>query len=109
MKGEFITKNIIWIVLIAGLLFGGTLYYWFKCDQEIDKKILKLEFSGKVTEVRYDVKQFPFVTVNGREYYIGSGYDTDHQIAVGDSLIKKQDSFRYKLIKQGMKAIYFDR
>ncbi|MGF7073842.1 hypothetical protein [Mucilaginibacter sp. 3215] len=110
MKQKFLKQNLIWIILTVGIIFGITIFYWFKSDERIDTTILNLNFSGKVTEIRYDIKQFPWVTINGHDYYIGAGYDTDHKIEVGDSLVKEKGSFKYRLIKRnGSKVIDFDR
>ncbi|OCX54697.1 hypothetical protein BEL04_10760 [Mucilaginibacter sp. PPCGB 2223] len=87
-----------------------TLAYWFIGDREIDRKNLNINFAGKVESIWYDIKQFPTITVNDSTYYIGSGYDTDHQIDIGDSVIKRKGSDIYILIKHKThKIIKFTR
>jgi hypothetical protein len=86
-----------WIVaFIMGML---TLAYWFIGDREIDRKNLNTAFAGKVKRIEYDIKQYPAITVGDSTYYIGSGYDTDHQIEIGDSIIKRKGADFYILIK----------
>jgi len=63
--------------------------------------ILIKSFSGTVERVDYDIKEFPTITIGDSSYYIGAGYNTNHQIEVGDSVIKKRGSDIYKLIKRG--------
>ena len=91
-------KPVLFLVL-AGVTTISVLIYWFISDPEIDRKNLNKGFAGKVTYISYDIKQFPTVTIGDSSYYIGSGYNTDHQIEEGDSLEKKRGSSSYKLIK----------
>jgi len=44
-------------------------------------------------------KGVPNVIVSGKEYYLSAGYNFDHKIEKGDSLIKYKDSNLYKLVK----------
>ncbi|MGY3214527.1 hypothetical protein [Mucilaginibacter sp. HD30] len=69
------------------------------------RKYLNMDFAGTVDRVEYDIKQFPTITLKGKIYYIGSGYNTDHQIEIGDSLIKKKGSMVYKLIKHNTGSV----
>jgi len=57
------------------------------------------DFAGQVKRVEYDIKQFPTITIGDSNYYIGAGYNTDHQIEEGDSVVKRRGSEVYKLIK----------
>ncbi|XHR97246.1 hypothetical protein ACFJIV_11680 [Mucilaginibacter sp. UC70_90] len=110
MNERFIKQNLLVIIFIGTLIIGITVAYWVMEDRRIDKKILNTEFSGPVQSVSYDAKQFPTITIRNFEYYIGAGYETNHQIEVGDSIIKKRGSFTYKLIKRtGKKEIEFNR
>ena len=68
-------------------------------QHELDIKNKNREFAGKVKQIEYDIKQFPAITIGDSTYYIGSGYDTDHQIEIGDSAIKRKGSDVYILIK----------
>ena len=68
--------------------------------REETRKNFNIDFTGRVDKVQYDIKQFPTITLGGKVYYIGSGYNTDHQIEIGDSLIKRKGSDVYLLIKQ---------
>lgn len=89
------------IVLVAGFfLFGSAITYVIQQEKIASKNNLDLEFAGKVTYIYYDVKQFPTITIDSNDYYIGAGYHTDHQIEVGDSVIKRRSSGIYKLIKR---------
>ena len=81
----------------------STLIYWAIDFQRQDRKYLDVEFAGEVERVEYDIKQFPTIQINNVGYYIGAGYYTDHQIEVGDSVIKVRGSYVYKLIKRKTK------
>jgi len=101
MKNYQSNKKIIITVIIAWVIIGGaTIIYWFLNDQKLDKENLNIEFAGSVERIEYDIKQYPTITINNKSYYIGAGYHTEHQIEVGDSVIKKRGSDIYKLIKQ---------
>lgn len=76
-----------------------TLANWFISAREIDRKNLDLAFAGKVKGIEYDIKQYPTITIGDSTYYIGSGYNTDHQIKIGDSVVKRKGSDIYILIK----------
>lgn len=67
--------------------------------REGDRNNLNIDFAGRVERVEYDIKEFPTVTLRGGTYYIGSGYNTNNQIEVGDSLTKRKGSDVYILIK----------
>jgi len=96
-----------------GILFFGifitigiiTLIYWSISDREIDLKNRNLNFSGKVKKVEYDIKQLPIITVNDSTYCICNAYNTDHQIEIGDSIVKRKGSDFYILIKRNTHKI----
>lgn len=92
-------KHIILIALACAVLFGSTIVYWLWDSREHDRQYLDIEFAGPIERVDYDIKQFPTIAIGDKTYYIGAGYSTDHQIEVGDSIIKKKGSYVYTLIK----------
>jgi len=94
-KGLFLSA-----IFVAVVIFSFVLIYWFNQDKKIDEENRNIEFIGIVIDIRYDVKQFPTIRVDNKEYYIGAGYDTGHQIEIGDFVIKRRGSDMYKLIKQ---------
>lgn len=77
----------------------STLIYWAIDFQRQDRKYLDVEFAGEVERVEYDIKQFPTIQIHNVSYSIDAGYYTDHQIEVGDSVIRVRGSYVYKLIK----------
>ncbi|WCT11663.1 hypothetical protein [Mucilaginibacter jinjuensis] len=85
------------ILIIVAISFFE--FYGIKEDHEADRKNINLEFAGRVERIEYNIKQFPTVTVGDSAYHIGSGYNTDHQIGIGDSIIKRKGSEVYTLIK----------
>jgi hypothetical protein len=99
-------KRILLAVIIGGIIFfGSVLTYWEREARKATIGNLNTEFTGSITSIEYDIKQYPTVTVGDSSYYIGSGYNTDHQIELGDSMIKNRGSEVYKLIKHGSKKI----
>jgi hypothetical protein len=111
MKESFKNKKLFLAALFACIILCGlTMAYWLWEAGEDAKESLDVEFAGPVERVDYDIKQFPTIMIANKSYYIGSGYNTDHQIEVGDSVIKKKGAYVYKLIKHGSnKTIEFDR
>lgn len=92
------TKNIIAFLIICPIVFSLVAAYWVIGDIKGARENLNINFAGKVERIQYDIKQFPTIAVNGSTYYIG--YNTDNQIEVGDSLIKRKGSDVYILIKE---------
>jgi hypothetical protein len=77
----------------------------------ITQKAIRWHFSGPVENVRYDVKKYPWVIVNGMEYNLYyTTWDFNVRINKGDTLIKRAGDIRIKLIRQGMHdTISFNR
>jgi len=102
-------KKIIVAFFIACIIAGCLIMsYWLHDAREHDKENLNIEFAGSIERVEYDLEQYPTITIGNMNYYIGAGYHTDHQIEVGDSIIKKRGSDVYKLMKRrSNKAIEF--
>jgi len=92
-------KKPILFFILCGVTCILVLTYWFIGDREINRKNLNIDFAGKVERIEYDIKEFPTIKVGDSSYYIGAGYNTDHQIEAGDSIIKRKGSNIYKLIK----------
>jgi hypothetical protein len=109
MNEDYLKDKRIIVIIIIGVIivFGSVMIYWLQADRKADRENLNEEFAGIVDHVSYDIKQFPTIEISDSSYYIGSGYDTDHQIAKGDSLIKKRGSEKYKLIKHGSNKVIF--
>ena len=98
-KYQINTKYIILIIVALIIVFTLVITYWVLDDQRAVRTNLNAEFSGTIDNVSYDLKDYPTIIINGKSYYIGGCYDTEHQIEVGDSIIKKKGSEVYKLIK----------
>ena len=101
-------------ILVIGVIVCCFLVIFFiittiQKNKSGDYATLNSNFSGRVTSIYYDIKQFPTVVVGDSAYYIGAGYDTDHQISVGDSIFKKNGSNTYKVIKPNGKVIFFNK
>jgi hypothetical protein len=82
-------KHVIIFLIACFLIFNLVVTYWISSDREADRENLNIRFAGSVKHIEYDIKQSPTITIGDSSYYIGSGYNTDHQIEVGDSMIKK--------------------
>ena len=101
MKVNYPNKRIAMAAIIAFIVVCCFMVaQWVIGDREGTRKNLNIEFAGRVERIEYNIKQFPTITVGDSTYHIGSGYDTDHQIEIGDSVIKRKGSEVYKLIKQ---------
>jgi len=96
---KFSKRQSILILSLYAIVFIGVIFWWVSDAIRADKENLNVEFTGKIDRVEYDIKQFPFIMICDSSYYIGAGYDTDHQIEAGDSIIKRKGSDIYKLIK----------
>jgi hypothetical protein len=102
--------QVIGIAVGACIFFILIGWYGYHQDMKVYNRIFRSEFAGTVENVVYDIKGFPIVTINGKDFYIGSRYRVDHQIQVGDSLIKKKGTTGYRLIKSGSgKVVEFRR
>lgn len=96
-------KQIIAVSTAFAVITISTLIYWAIDSRKQDRKYLDVEFSGQVERIDYDIKQFPTIQIHNVSYSIDAGYYTDHQIEVGDSVIKVRGSYVYKLIKHKTK------
>jgi len=67
-------------------------------------------FTGPVERVWYDNKGYPFVIVNGREYYLGDAiWHFNVKIHKGDTIVKQKGDLRIKIIKPHTKdTIYYN-
>jgi len=92
-------KETVFIIIGVIVVFSSVFTYWIISDQRATQRVLNKNFAGSVKNIYYDLKQFPTVTIGDSDYYIGAGYHTNHQIEVGDSIIKKRGSAIYTLIK----------
>jgi hypothetical protein len=66
-----------------------------------------MSFNGKVDNVTYDIKDMPTVNINGVSYFIGAFYNFNHNIKVGDSLVKIKGDYKFKLIKKSSGEIFY--
>ncbi|WPV01707.1 hypothetical protein SNE26_07980 [Mucilaginibacter sp. cycad4] len=80
-KTKFINYN-----YVASFIISSAAFYLVGENKQVDKEIINIEFSGYVQRVDYDIKQFPTIEVRDSSYYIGAGYNTDHQMDVGTQL-----------------------
>ncbi len=70
---------------------------------------LSYSFKNIVEDVSYDIKGTPKVLIEKRYYYLSDGYNFNHLIENGDSLIKEKGSTKYILVKrQTGKVIEFN-
>jgi len=87
------------ILLAAGFLFLVTVvpFYYFKTKQQVSL----YQFKGRVDSVSYDVKGEPTIKVNGKKYDLPVNFwDFNHQIDVGDSLVKVKNSMVVRILKK---------
>jgi hypothetical protein len=90
-------KSILLIAVVAILVFFG-LYK----RKTLPKKVNEWHFNGPVENVRYDVKKYPWVTVDGNEYNLYyTVWDFNTKINKGDTIIKQVNDAHIKLIRQG--------
>jgi len=100
-------KYILWIrtVLISvGIIFAVGLVYSTHLS---NVKNFAYLFNGKVDIVSYDIKGEATVFINDTDYYLSyPNWDFDHnRIEVGDSIIKKRNSWVIKLIHKNGQVI----
>lgn len=108
--GNLSKRSVIALFIAAGVLFISTLSYWYHEDLKADAKDLKKSFVGTVENVTYDIQGQATITINKEDFYIGSRYGVDHQIQVGDYVVKKIDSPLITLTKAGSgKILEFKR
>jgi len=91
-------NKILLIVLgVAGLSLAIiTAYSYFKSKKEA----LSYQFDGKADTVIYSDKGEPTITIHGTKYDLSVNFwDFNHQIQVGDSLVKKRNSLQVKILK----------
>jgi hypothetical protein len=70
--------------------------------RSITQNANKWHFKGAVENVRYDVKRYPWVIINGAEFNLYyTTWDFNVKINKGDTLIKQSEDARIKLIRQG--------
>lgn len=95
-----------WPLILLGLgaifILINTPYFYYKNK----KTSLSYQFQGRVDSVWYDDKGGPTIKVNGNKYDLLVNYwDFNHQIEVGDSLIKVKNSMLVRIIKKNGKVI----
>jgi hypothetical protein len=87
---------LLFVVVIILIFFG--LYK----RKSIAEKAVRWHFNGPVENVRYDVKRYPWVVINGTEFNLYyTVWDFNVKINKGDTLIKDTGDTRIKLIRQG--------
>ncbi|WP_259068761.1 hypothetical protein HDF24_07595 [Mucilaginibacter sp. X4EP1] len=90
-------KSLLLVAVVVILVFFSV----YK-RKTLSKNVNKWHFSGAVDNIRYDVKKYPWVTVDGYEYNLYyTIWDFNVKIGKGDTLIKQTDDLRIKLIRQG--------
>jgi hypothetical protein len=98
-----------WFVLLVVIIFvlylGGKVGY-----NNSTKRTMHWRFKGVVQKVWYSEKNYPYVIVAGKEYYLNyTTWHFDVKILVGDTIIKERDDLRIKIIKPGSTdTIYFN-
>ncbi len=70
------------------------------------KANISYSVTGVVDSVEYSIKGYPTVIINRKTYDLSDGYNFDYKIQKGDSLIKKNGSNIYKLIKRGSGKVF---
>lgn len=80
--------------------------YLFIQNQKDNRANLLNDFKGVVQNVSYDEKGIPSVSIKGIKYYLDAGYNFEHAIEQGDSLIKTKGQTRYILVKHNAKATF---
>jgi hypothetical protein len=82
-------------------VFIGFIIYMIHSDIRATRLVSSYHFNGVVDKVEYDGKSIPTVTVNGKDYYLGStNWNFNHLISRGDSIEKDSGILMVKLIKQ---------
>jgi len=95
LKNNYRALLLIAVVII--LVFFG-LYK----RKSITEKAVKWHFNGPVENIRYDVKKYPWVIINGTEFNLYyTTWNFNIRINKGDTLIKQANDTRIKLIRQG--------
>ncbi|MBS1500582.1 MAG: hypothetical protein JST32_00870 [Bacteroidetes bacterium] len=86
--------------VILGALAISFAVFTFYTRFTAKRKALSYQFNGRVDTVVYDNSGKPTVTIHGSKYDLAvTNWDFNHQIEVGDSMIKKADSLVIKIFK----------
>ena len=65
------------------------------------------EFYGAVTKIHYDIKRFPTIEVNNKEYYLCGDWNFKFEVELGDTIVKNKNSYEIKLIKKNSGQIKY--
>ena len=87
-------------MIVVGILALSFAIFTFYSRFTAHRKALSYQFDGKVDTIIYDKSGKPTVMIHGLKYDLAvTSWDFTHQIAVGDSMIKKADSLVIKIFK----------
>ena len=99
---------ILFVLIIGSLVVSSIIAAHHKKDYLKDK--LNLSFKGAVRKIYYNVKDIPYITVNGKEYnLIGTIRNLDYKIQKGDTIIKQKGDIRIKIIRPDSRDTIYDR
>lgn len=95
-------------IILATIFIGSFFVYMIYISVKANDKYLDIEFNGKVQNVRYDVKGFPYVTIKDKEFYLGVNTNFEYLIEKGDSVTKRKANSEIILIKQNKMRFHFN-
>jgi len=88
--------------LLLGAVVVILLFFSLYKKKTLPKNAKEWRFSGPVDNIRYDVKKYPWVTIDGNEYNLYyTIWDFNVKIDKGDTIIKQAGDVHIKLIRQG--------
>ena len=92
------------------LVFIAFITYMIDSSRRARNIVLNYHFNGVVDKVHYDGKSIPTVTINGKDFYLGStSWNFNHLISPGDSIEKDSGILMVKLIKyKSRRVLVFD-
>jgi PBP1b-binding outer membrane lipoprotein LpoB len=98
-------KNIIKLLIVASLFY---MCAWI-VNAVADVKEENYQINGTIQKITYSVKGTPKVTVNSEMHALSTSWRFNEKMAVGDSLIKEQNTMTYKLIKHETGEVFFSQ
>lgn len=98
-------KQLYWILvgMCVSAFIMANIYFLNKSNDEN----LSYQFNGAVTNIRYDVKALPYVTVDSIEYYLDAPWGFENRIQIGDIIKKKKGDWKVTLIKKNNQIYTF--
>ncbi len=95
MKKKTFLVILLTLVIVFVFLLVSTNLFKYRC------KYYCKQFSGEITKIKYSTEQYISVELNNNEwYYLGNEVNYTIDIEIGDSIIKRNNSYSTILLKK---------